>query len=147
MFISNLTVENWVGNRNEGELIEAPTWEQIETAIRELDGYQKTLVTLGANDDTYMAIGGGKARKYIAYITFDNLSFYNLVDSSKSDDLEALVVGGQAGDYPTKMCVNWKTALKAAKTFTESGKLEQSVDWEKDGTAVQLSTELASNVF
>ena len=41
MFISDLSVEKWVGNRNEGEFIENPDWNQIEAAIRELDARAK----------------------------------------------------------------------------------------------------------
>jgi hypothetical protein len=41
MFVIDLSVEKWVGNRNEGELIENPDWNQIEAAIRELDGKSK----------------------------------------------------------------------------------------------------------
>ena len=76
----DLSVEKWVGNRNETGLIDNPDWSQIETAIRELDGKSKTLVTLGADDEIYMTIGGGESRKYVVSVTFDNISFHNLVD-------------------------------------------------------------------
>lgn len=129
MFALKLSTENWVGNRNEGTLNEVQTWAKIKSAIEELDAKQKTLMTIEADGETHMAVGGGLG-KYVVYATFDNVSFYNLVDPSKSHDLETLVVGGQTGVYPARMCVDQQTALKAAKTFTESGKLEQSVTWE-----------------
>lgn len=70
-----------------------------------------------------MTIGGGEAGKYLVNVTFDNISFYNLVDLSKPDRKENLIVGGQEGNYPAKICVNLQTPLLAAKTFAESGKL------------------------
>ncbi len=36
MFVSNLSVEQWIDNFNQDELINKPSWNQIETAIREL---------------------------------------------------------------------------------------------------------------
>ncbi|OKH40415.1 hypothetical protein NIES2119_01975 [[Phormidium ambiguum] IAM M-71] len=138
MFVSNLTIENWVGNKDESTVIENPSWQEIETAILELNGKSKTLVTLGADEETYMSIGGGEAGKYIVNVTFDNMSFYNLVNFSKSQEIETLVVGGQAGDYPAKMCVDLQIVLLAAKTFAELGKLEESVTWEEEKTFVML---------
>ncbi len=132
MFISKFSTENWVGNQNKGLLEPLQNWTEIETAIKDLDGHRKTLVTLETDSETHMAIGG-EAGKCIVYATFDNENFYYLVDPSKSDALESLVVGGQEGIYPTKLCVSLNTALKAAKTFTEFGTLEQSVVWEQDG--------------
>lgn len=138
MFVSNITIENWVDNKDEGDFIENPSWQEIETAILELNGKSKTLVTLGADEETYMSIGGGEAGKYIVNVTFDNMSFYNLVNFSKSEQIETLVVGGQAGDYPAKMCVDLQTVLLAGKTFVELGKLEESVTWEEEKTFVML---------
>jgi len=130
MFVLDLTVDQWVGNKNEGNFIENPTWEQIESAICELDGQTKTLVTLGADEETYMTIGGGEGDRYIVNVTFDNIKFYNLVDRAQRSQIEKLVVGGQLGDYPASICADLKTVLLAAKTFTISGFLEESVTWE-----------------
>ncbi|MBR8836757.1 MAG: hypothetical protein DSM106950_22755 [Stigonema ocellatum SAG 48.90 = DSM 106950] len=131
MFVLDMTTEKWMGNKNEGDLIENPNWSQIETAIRELNGESKSLVTLGANEDTYMSIGGG-AKKYIVTATFDNLNFYILIDSPKSEQIETLVVGGQKGNYPANQCVDLLHCLLAARTFTESGKLDALLIWEED---------------
>ena len=132
MFVSDMTVENWVGNQDEGELIENPTWHQIEIAIRELDGKSKTSVTLGADEETYMSIGSGQSGQYVVTVTFDNIKFYTLVDLSKSDEIQPLVVGGQESEYPAKMCVDLLRCLLAARTFTESGKLDPLLNWQED---------------
>lgn len=136
MFISDLSIEKWVSNKNESDFIEKPSWTQIESAIRELDGKSKTLVTLGVDEDTYMTIGGGESRKYIVSVTFDNISFHNLVDLSKPDGTEKLVVGGQEGIYPTKMCVDLFPSLVAARTFAESGKLDSLLSWQENESLV-----------
>jgi len=138
MFIADLSVENWVGNKDEGRIIENPTWQQIEAAIDELDGKTRTLVTMGIDEDTYMSIGGGEGGKYIVTVTFDNIEFYNLVDRARSSGTEKQVVGGQLGMYPATICVGLQTALLAAKTFAELGKLEGTIAWENSESLVAV---------
>ncbi|MDZ8055739.1 MAG: Imm1 family immunity protein [Aulosira sp. ZfuVER01] len=131
MFITKFSVEDWIGNQNKGSVEQAHSWQEIELAIRELDGHHKTLVTLETDGETHMAVGGG-LDKYIVYLTFDNESFHYLVDPFKSDIDEFVIVGGQEGIYPAKSCVDLNTTLKAAKAFAELGTMEESVIWEKD---------------
>ncbi|WP_335210606.1 Imm1 family immunity protein [Nostoc sp.] len=128
--VFNLSAEKWVSNSNQAELIKDHNWIQIEAAIRELDGKSKTLVTLKYDDETYMNIGGGKSDKYVVTATFNNQIFDVLVDLPKSDEIEKLVVGGQEENYPAKMCVDLLHCLLAARTFTNSGKLDPLLSWE-----------------
>jgi hypothetical protein len=132
MFISKFSVEDWQGSQNKGSLQGARNWNEIEIAIKELDGHHKTLVTLEADGETHMAVGGG-ADRYVVYLTLDNETFHYLVDRSKPDSDERLVVGGQEGMYPAKWCVDIDVVLKAAKTFSELGIMEKSLAWERDG--------------
>jgi hypothetical protein len=136
--VFKLSAEEWLSNSNQGELIKDPNWVQIEAAIRDLDGKSKTLVTLKSDDETYMNIGGGKSGKYVVTATFDNTKFYVLVNLSKSDEKETLVVGGEEKNYPAKMCVDLLHCLVAARTFTESGKLDALLDWEEDKSLVTV---------
>ena len=131
MFVTKFSVEDWVGNQNRGFVEQASNWQEIEAAIRELDGYHKTLITLETDGETHMAVGGGQDR-YVVYMTFDNESFHYLVDPSKSDVEESLIVGGREGFYPAKSCVDLNTALKAARAFAELGAMDESVVWKAD---------------
>ena len=131
MFITKVSVEDWIGNQNRGFVEQASNWQDIEATIRELDGHHKTLVTLETDGEAHMAVGGGQD-KYVVYMTFDNESFHYLVDPSKSNIGESLIVGGQDGIYPAKSCVDLNTTLKAAKTFAELGAMDESVVWEAD---------------
>jgi hypothetical protein len=65
-------------------------------------------------------------------ITFDKVSFHNLVAPSKLDAREKLVVGEQEGNYSVRMCVNLETALLAAQIFTVSGQLPISLSGEEE---------------
>lgn len=60
MFVSKFSVEDWQGNQNKGYVQPVKEWQEIEKAIAQLDGHYKTLVTLEADGETHMAIGGEK---------------------------------------------------------------------------------------
>jgi hypothetical protein len=111
-----------------------PTWQDIESAIRRLDGDTCSLLILGLSDPVpHLAIGGGQDGKYIVYATPDNLTFYNLINPQAAPGKSMLVAGGQQGDYANKQCVGLPEVLRAAKTYAESGRLESSLVWEKQG--------------
>jgi hypothetical protein len=56
-----------------------PGWIDIETAIRQLNGVDRTLVLFGSGTPVpHMAIGGGRNGKYIVYATHDNITFYTM---------------------------------------------------------------------
>lgn len=137
MFVSKFSIEDWQGNQNKGYVQPVKEWQEIEKEIAQLDGHYKTLVTLEADGETHMAIGGGK-NKYVVYLTFDNQHFYYIVEPSKSEIEENLTVGGQEGAYPAKLCIDINTTLKAAKTFAETGAMEKSVIWESDGVVATV---------
>jgi hypothetical protein len=67
------------------------------------------------------------------YLTFDNEKFHYMTEPSKSEAEESVIVGGQEGIYPAKLCVDMQAALTAAKAFAENGAIEQSVIWAQDG--------------
>ena len=169
MFVSKLYTDKWTGNRNEENCIENRNWQQIKTAICDLDGNTKTLVSLEVDDESYMMIGGGNAGKYIVTATLDNEVFYSLLypvdykiakldvdakhnnlsifyqalinannNNVNSPNDEKLIVGGQAGNYSKKICVNLPQCLIAAITFAESGELEPLFSWEEDQSLVTV---------
>jgi len=176
MFVSKLYTDNWTGNRNEENFIDNPNWQQIKTAICELDGHIKTLVSLEVDDESYMMIGGGNFGKYVVTATLDNEVFYSLVrqiyetpksnlfyrikrgssrrkrnlssfyealrnaknNNISSPNEQKLIVGGQAGNYSKKICVDLHQCLIAAITFAESGELEPLFSWEEDQSLVTV---------
>ena len=88
MFVSKLYTDNWTGNRNEENFIENPNLRQIERAIFKLDGKIRTLVSLEADDDSYMMIGGGNSGfsgEYVVTATLDNYNFYSLLHQPNYD--------------------------------------------------------------
>ena len=121
MFVKDIT------NDSEFRTTPCPSWKKIETAIRGLDGDRSTLITLGGEGATHMAIGGGVEGLYVVYMTPDNLNYYNLIAPSKPYEPVYLMAGGQLGQYPARQCIDLDTVLLAAKTFAQKGQLEELV--------------------
>lgn len=110
-----------------------PSWEEIEQAIRQLDGDRRTLFTLGLSDPPvpHMSIGGGGCGLYIIYATEDNLTFNTLVNPDSPPGKCTLIAGGQPGRYDRKLCVELKSALRAARTYAETGKCDSELVWQR----------------
>lgn len=109
-----------------------PTWNDIESAIRRLNGEDCTLLILGIGDPVpHMGIGGGGGGNYIVYATPDNLTFHNLINPKALKGKCELKAGGQYGDYDLRQCVSLDSVLRAAKTYAETGQIEATLTWEK----------------
>jgi hypothetical protein len=162
MFVTQLYTDNWTRNKNEENVIENPNWQQIKKAICDLNGNTKTLVSLEADNESYMMVGGGNHGKYIVTVTFDHEVFYSLVrqiyempklhnrrrkiilrrrmivnNMSYAHEIK-LVVGGQEGNYSGKICVDLHQCLIAAITFYESGELKSLFTWKEDESLVTV---------
>jgi len=99
-----------------------------------LDGWNRTSVTFGNYDEGYyMAIGGGKDGKFIAYISYDDEErIYNLANQNDTQsELVELVVGGQRGHFPANTCVSQDMILSASKIFFETQELDPKMRWEE----------------
>ena len=107
--LSNLVVTRMDGPDASDASTENPSWAEIESAIRSLDGKRRTLIILGVGDPTpHMGIGGGGDGKYIVYVTPDNLTFDTLIHPDAPPGKCLLVAGGQLGDYENRICTSEK---------------------------------------
>jgi hypothetical protein len=108
-----------------------PNWADIEMAIRELDGKNRTLVLFGSNTPApHMAIGGGSDGRYIVYATHDNITFYTMVGTDRSEGKVVFTAGGQPGDYRIRNCATLEQTLGAAQVFAEEGRIDSSFEWD-----------------
>ena len=133
LFIRKISTEEWRRNRNYPTTKQVQNWQEVELAIKDLNGESRTFVTLEKNDEILMGIGGGDTC-YVVYATFDNQSFQYLVNTSglNISTPKQLTIGGQELFYDATRCVGLDMVLKAAKTFAESGQVDESLAWEKD---------------
>lgn len=125
-------------------IIENPTWDDVERAIKALDARTETLVSLSPPSplgppvgEHHMCIGGGKDNQFVVYMTEDNLSFWNLVDHTRDAGSPRvnMLIGGQEGDYSARQCSSREAALLAAREYFNSGGRATGLTWELDGDA------------
>lgn len=143
MFVTHLDYDEWAAEvLRPGYLhreMAHPDWEQIEAAIRALDGDARTDVALRASnenpaDTPHMMIGGGNDGRYIVYATYDGRRLFDLHRSdagSPTDEEDMRVVaGGQEGIYHAREVVDLATALVAARAFALGGELASELNWD-----------------
>jgi immunity protein Imm1 of predicted polymorphic toxin system len=130
MFVTKLSTDLW-GRPTDvrDDDVPAPSRQQIEAAIRALDGKRRTMVTLGGDGESHLTVGGGSPNRYVVYMTFDNMEFLNLMSHDRADKTVTLFVGGQDGPFPDNTVVDITLALRAAKAFAETGQPDPSCKW------------------
>lgn len=76
-------------------------------------------------------VGGGVNRFIVTYLGGgERPEWWSVVDHSKDDACELLIVGGQEGEYPSKLLVDLDTAERVALHFLEYGEMYPGVEWE-----------------
>ena len=129
-----LTVCEWRGASVSETILEQPSWEAVESAIRALNNRERNdlyLIPSPGDPETYLCIGGGAGR-YVVAGSVRNLEFPTVLDESKlAEPPQRLNVGGQEGEYPATHVVDLATALSAAREFFEGGGFSESKRWTR----------------
>jgi Immunity protein Imm1 len=124
LIIELLTVCEWNGPQMNSTDFLNPTWDQVEDAIRALDERVRNdlyLQPTASSPETYLAVGGGKGR-YVVTGSVNNKRFPTAVTAVEDNGVrELLVVGGQTGDYPRSWILDLGSALRAARSFCDTG--------------------------
>lgn len=125
-----ISADHWSGLENDEEEIGSPALDDLYRLINALNAKDRTLVCLGGQHGSHLAIGGGGGQ-YIVYISDPNQQHWNLI--AESEDRQAvisLIAGGQDGDYPARQVVDKNSAIKAAASFFLKGERDPSLHWE-----------------
>ena len=128
---TELVTDRWHGSRNVETEVAKPTAQQIEDAIRALDGGVHTLLTISAPGRGHLSVGGGENALYVVYATRDGDCFFSACRITDSSELVRLNAGGQVGEFPANRCVDLETALSAASDFAETTELDPAIQWKE----------------
>ncbi|MEX2492613.1 MAG: Imm1 family immunity protein [Nitrospirales bacterium] len=130
MFVVEMFADAWEGIEQSGAILLNPSWEDIDAAIRKLNGETYTIVRLQGKDEAHMVIGGGAHGRYIMYATLNNEDFFNLVSDDKAIGSVLLCIGGREENLPMETVVDFVLVFKAVGTFVELGELESTLQWK-----------------
>jgi len=109
-----------------------PTWEDIERAIKALNGSTSTLLMLCENDTRlakHLCICGGHQGKYAVYIAGANGELHNLINTHGTDENIVVNCDGQGTDYHDWQLVNMDWVLLVSRRFYFDGTAETAFDW------------------
>lgn len=108
-----------------------PSAEDIEAAIRLLDGKSYTLIVLNKGDDDVFYVGGGKDGKYLVSAS-PSLSepSYQLIDcNAPSGPPFWLEVGDDSKELEPAEVVSLEDALREALHYVRTGRLSPNPNW------------------
>ena len=112
------------------ELVTSPL--RLASLIRQLNGRNRTIVTIIAGGAKHMSIGGDAASGVVVYATTDNRIFHQLCDLERHGPGKVTVVaGGQPGSYERRHVVSVETAIAAAAAFMTTGAFDRGQSWEQ----------------
>jgi len=123
-----LTFDSQLERKANLQTICDPTWEQIEEAIRRLDGKVHTEVLLSKAGQ--LSIGGGAGQYFVSIFTDDERSLIAIDQSKTAQEHTALVSGGQTVSLPKRQIVDVDAALRAARAYFETERPDPTLTWD-----------------
>jgi len=109
--------------------IDNPSVDQIEQAVRSLNGKLRSCLGLSIDEDHYLAIGGGGAL-YIVQFFPDMFRLIN-PDVPANSNRQICLVVDQRGWFSEKECVPLNLALQAARHYALTGQMDKDLSWEQ----------------
>lgn len=115
-----------------------PSWRDVETQIRRLETVRSGSVFLNARNGSVLSIGGEPGKGYLVFIS--NIEGYKYLQAPQSQrkGVKNLVIGFQPAEYPCRIIVDLDAALKAARMYFDTGRVEENVDWTSDSSSVEV---------
>ena len=81
------------------------------------------------DDDEELAVGSGESGMYLC-MRYSQQADRFLVDWDKPIDESHRLVVGQPGTYPACFIFDFDTVLRSARTYAETGTLDESLTWD-----------------
>ena len=107
--------------------------QDIEAAVRSLNGSDHSLVVVELASGKTITVGGGPER-FVTEIAEDETHRWCVVDSRSPEGNVQLVVGGEFVETPARLCVDEDAALEAVLTFvSENGARSPRLAWSAEG--------------
>jgi hypothetical protein len=101
----------------------------IETAVRSLNGADRTLLVVELPSGATITVGGGPDR-FVVEVAGNENDRWNVLDPRSPEGRVDLVVGGEVVDAPARLCVDREVALEAVRTFvSENGARSPRLQW------------------
>ncbi|QQO22061.1 hypothetical protein JJB98_20045 [Bradyrhizobium diazoefficiens] len=114
-----------------------PSWRDIETQIRRLETVRSGSVFLNARNGSVLSIGGEQGKGYLVFISNTEGYKYLQAPQSRRKGVKNLVIGFQPAEYPCRIIVDLDAALKVARMYFDTGRVEENEDWTSDSNSIE----------
>jgi hypothetical protein len=128
--IREMSWESWT---DELQSVANPNWSDVELQIRHLETAQSGSVFLKAANESTLSVAGDQGKGYIVFVEDANGCRTLKAAPTKRKGAINLVIGFQPAEYPCRIVVDLDAALKAARAYFDTGRIEDSEDRASDG--------------
>lgn len=139
MFVQILKLYRFADNLHQIQRVDAPCREEVEAAIREMNGETRTAVTIAMSAESEenmiytLTVGGGLDGQYTCSAGLgDRGIIHNLIDRSRADDagFVLLPIGNQWFEVASREIVSLTDVLPAVRAYAERGEIDREFAWE-----------------
>jgi hypothetical protein len=115
----------------DGEVDLDATLDDVEAAVRALNGAEHSLVVLELPSGKTVTLGGGPDR-FVAEVAASATERWCAVNPRAAAGTVTLVMGGDVVEPPARLCIDRTAALEAALTFaSQDGALSRRLPWSR----------------
>lgn len=129
MFVKTYTIDNVIQNKVTFITKELEDVNQIEELIKSLDGSNTTTITFDKDESFNLTICGTN-NTFVLYVMITD--YYCFTPKKEADYNDLFVTINNSGDYntySTRLVLDLETSIKVVKTYVESGRLDDSINW------------------
>lgn len=130
--VTELVVPRWADSRKTETVTPVPSPQQVEQALRHLDGNQLNDLYLKTSDVlSFLGICGGAGR-YMVTIANHHDGFAQLLNTQDPSEAEEhIMCGGQLTRFSRRYLVGPQTALTAAVHYLHTAQPAPALSWER----------------
>jgi len=110
-----------------------PSWPEIESAVRQLDGVHRSIVIIGKDDPEidFMGIGGGAGGVYRCFVVTEEGKEVTLLNPDESSTQVRDIFMGQQTKISARECLPLPLVLEAARTYAQSSQMNPALIWQE----------------
>jgi Immunity protein Imm1 len=115
--------------------IVCPSWEEIEAALRQMNGRNKNILILYPDideieDGEFMSIGGGENQQFVCCVYDNDGVDHCLTNPEESSEEIIYVYMGQTTGQSKNQVTSIERVLLAVETYVQHGQLDTNLYWE-----------------
>jgi hypothetical protein len=135
--IGRVVEMSWDAFSGKDGVVRRPTWADVEARIRALDTPEYSMVVLRAVNEDTLTVAGDAEHGMLVFVSDPRGHHYVLAPPDRRKGKKEIVIGFQPGGYANRILVDVDTAFKVARSFFQTGRADESVEWTQDDSPLE----------